>query len=490
MTQHTACGHIHNKSANIRGISVAPLSRTTAKQSRAANRLPMIAVAVLAAIASTMNAVSAVGEESWTQFRGTSGTGVVAADASIPESWSLDKNLAWKAAIPGTGWSQPVVWGDKLFVTLVDSKKLKKPVGMGAGTRDFSMLFGNKAPDAVLEWQVACLNLKTGDELWRKTAKAAKPTIPIHASNTYATETPVADAENVYTWFAPAGLVACFSHKGDQLWTRELGVKKMAADFGTGSSPTLVNGKLIIQFDNEEESFLVALDCKTGEDAWRTPRKEKTSWATPLVWTNTVRTEIVCAGSGNVTGYDPATGKVLWTVGGIQSSFSASPVGNADMLFFGNSGPTSNGPLYGVRAGASGDITLADGKKSNDFVVWTRTRSGPGMASPVVAGDYLYVVASSVLGCYSVKTGEKVYTQRLPGGKTVVSSPLAVGDKLMMLNEEGEMYTIAVGPEFKLLSTNSIPDLFWSSPAVAGNSLLLRGVEYLYCIREQVSAAK
>jgi outer membrane protein assembly factor BamB len=436
--------------------------------------------------------VGFAGAESWPQFRGPNGDGV-AKEGQIPAEWAADKNIQWKAKLPGYGWSSPIVWGDKVFVTTAVAGKQSKPSsGFGGGGKGGGFGKDRPPPDTVYKWELYCLNAADGKVLWKETAAEHRPTIPIHSSNTYATETPVTDGERVYAYFGMTG-VYCYDFTGKQIWKAELGSFRMALGYGTGSSPVLHDGKLLIQCDNEEKSFLIALDAKTGKELWRTARPERTGWSTPLVWKNKTRTEIVCLGSPRVRSYDPATGKQFWEMGGLIGQPHASMVANDEMLFvgtggmprFGAGGGGSDGggsrPLIAIKAGATGEIT-----KSSDAVAWQLPQGGPPMASPLLYEGHLYILdqRSGLLTCYDAKTGKQVYRERLPGGRGFTSSPWASAGKIFCLDDNGQTFVVQAGAEFTLLGRNPLGEMCWSSPAVAGNTLFLRTVDQLYCIKQ------
>ena len=330
---------------------------------------------------------------------------------------------------------------------------------------------------------VSCRSLEDGALLWSHTVTECVPKV-IHPSNTYATESPATDGQHLFSFFAATGTLTAWDLDGNELWRRELGSYKSGNGFGTGSSLATADGRVFVQYDNDESSFVVAFDSQTGEQLWRDDRPTKTSWSTPLIWRNSKQKELVTCGWGVVTSYNPVDGSELWHLSGMQSAFSGSPAIDADRIYFGNSGPMSAGPLVAVNAGAEGDIPL-DGKFESDKVAWSRTRSGPGLASPVVAKGYLYIPGSGgILNCYDTTTGERVYRTRVPDMRTVAASLWADDDRVFILDEDGTTHIVQSGPEFKLLQANKIDDLFWSTPAIVGETLLLRGVEKLYCIRE------
>jgi outer membrane protein assembly factor BamB len=340
--------------------------------------------------------------------------------------------------------------------------------------------------------------------VWKQTAREGKPTVPTQASNTYATETPATDGERVYAYFGMHGVYA-FDMAGKQVWKKDLGSFPMALGFGTGSSPVLADGKLFVQCDNEKESFLVALNAKTGEEAWRAKRTERTGWSSPQVWKTKDRTEVVCVGTRRVHAYDAAAGKELWELGGMSGQPKASPVATDELLFVGTGGgpggfgmgggfgPGGKGgfggggsrPLVAVKPGASGDITLKGGAKSSDAIAWSLPQAGPQTPSPLVYEGHLYILEErgGVLSCYDAKSGKQKYKERIPGARGFTSSPWAYDGKIFCLDDGGTTHVVQTGSEFKVLGKNTLGEMCWSSPAAAGGALFLRTVDHLYCIR-------
>ncbi len=457
-------------------------------------RLAALGLAIL------LLAATAAGGD-WPQFRGPGGTGLTA-ESGLPAEWAADKNIAWKVAVRGAGWSGPVVSGDRVFLTTAVSDRQKRPKPFRLGDapppaaakdapKDAPRAGGQKPPDAVYRWQVLCLDRATGKTLWQRTAAEGKPTQPIQETNTYASETPATDGERVYAYFGTVGLF-CYDLDGGPLWEKSLGSYRMGAGFGTGASPALADGRVFVQYDNEERSFLVALDAKTGRELWRAERKERSSWCTPLVWRANGRTEVVACGpggsdeddDGRVRSYDAATGEVLWELRKVRGGFSASPVADGERLYVGANGPFSNGPLYAVRAGARGDITPKPGERSSAGLAWLRTGSNLSLASPLVCGGHLYVLGARSLSCYDARTGEPRYVkERLPGARNCTASPWAYDGKVFCLDEDGQTFVVRAGPAFQLLGKNRLDEMCWATPAVCGGALFLRGVEHLYCIK-------
>lgn len=427
----------------------------------------------------TLSACVAVADaEIWNQFRGSRGGKLPRVEH--PVEWSDTSNLAWAVEIPGSGWSSPTVVGDKIFLTYAESATGDKPKGMAGGVA--SMRTYRSAKPTQQRFVVACRNLKSGKPLWEQTVGEATPAV-IHPSNTYATESPASDGERVFAFFATTGTLTAWDLDGKELWRRELGSYSSGNGFGTGSSLAVIDGIVVVQFDNDEKSFVAAFDTASGKQVWRDDRPTKTSWSSPLVWEHGVQKQLVTCGNDVVTAYNPADGKVIWRLSGMQSGFSASPAVDGERVYFGNSGPMSAGPLVALPVGSEGEISLDKDFKS-DRIDWSRTKSGPGMASPIVAAGRLYIPGSGgILNCYDTQTGERVFRTRVPNMKTVVASLWGDDQQIFILDEAGTTHVVKTGPTFEVLATNKLDDLIWSTPTVADNTLLIRGVEKLYCIR-------
>ena len=422
--------------------------------------------------------VSSAAAENWSQFRG--GEGGRLPIVQHPLEWSAEKNLAWAIPMEGSGWSSPVVVGDQIFLTSAESEELSKPKGMMAGVA--SMRTFRSAKPAKHRYFVSCFNLQNGSRVWKKQVGESVPRV-IHPSNTYATESPATDGSNLITFFAHTGTLTAWSFDGAELWRRELGSYASGNGFGPGSSLAIVDGHVFVQYDNDEKSFVAAFDVATGNEKWRDNRPARTSWSTPLVWNNAKQQELVTCGNDVVTSYNPTDGSVLWKLSGMKSGFSGSPAIDSDRIIFGTSGPSSAGPLVSLLAGTTGEVPL-DKDFKHEKAAWSRVKSGPGMASPVIAKGLLYIPGSGgILSCYDTSTGERVYRTRVPNMGTVIASLWADENHVFLLDENGATHIVKAGTEFELVRSNKINDLFWSTPAIAGDTLLLRGVDKLYCIR-------
>ena len=430
-------------------------------------------VAVLVAAVSVSTQTQA---DNWPQFRGPTADGTASTDCPVKWTATADAvmNVLWKRSVAGEGWSGPVVWEDQVFLTAAvpaDEAKADaaRPVEYSGGG-------GSRRDDltrTVYRYDLICLDASTGKECWRRTAREGRPPMPRHSSNTYATETPITDGLHVYAYFGMNG-VYCFDMQGNLQWTKDLGSYEMRAGWGTSSSPVLFNGKLFFQVDNEEQSFLAALDAQSGKEVWRVTRDEKSQYSTPYIWTNSLRSELVVGGIV-YRAYDPATGALLWQLDMDKGRSSATPIAVGDRLFVGtefrNRGGADDGGgfLFAVTPGGSGDITPAAGAKSSDHIAWKIARSGIQMSSPVYCAGHLYLLErrSGTLHCLNAETGATAYRKRIPAARAFWASPWTCNNRLYCLDDSGTTHVLAGGPSFTVLSKNLIDEQAWSSPAIA-----------------------
>jgi outer membrane protein assembly factor BamB len=419
----------------------------------------------------------------WTQFHGGP-LGGVRTDVKLPAQWSPTQNVAWSTDIPGLAWSSPVTWKGKIFLTTV----VREGDPEKASEAKKGLYFGGertKAPEADYQWKVLCLSEETGKVLWEKTVHTGKPDRGKHIKNSYASETPVVDAERLYVCFGNLGLFA-FDHDGNPLWKYAIASMPTVFSWGPAASPTLYKNHVYFVYDNDQDSYLLCLDAKTGSQVWREKRDEKSNWATPFVWENGQRTEIVTAGKNRVRAYDP-DGKMLWELGGMSQITVPTPF-TANGLLFVSSGYVMDKkrPVFAVKPGARGDITLKEGEKSNQFIEWFQPSAGSYMPTPLVYDGLCYVLYDmGTIACYDAKTGQEVYGKHRFKGKSTgfTSSPWAYNGKIFCLNEDGDTFVIQAGREFKQMGVNSLDDLCMATPAITNKSLLIRTASKLYCIR-------
>ncbi|HZS09658.1 MAG TPA: PQQ-binding-like beta-propeller repeat protein [Blastocatellia bacterium] len=443
-------------------------------------RLALTIVLASTALASALSPAP-TSNDRWPQFRGPESLGV-ADDPKLPDKWSATENVAWKTEIPGTGWSSPIVWGDRIFVTSVISATEKEPPKKG-------LYFGGerKPPEDEHRWMVYGVDFKTGKILWEREAHRGVPVASRHLKNSYASETPVTDGERVYAYFGNTGLF-CYDMNGKPLWQQKWEPRKTRFGWGTAASPVLYKDRVYIVNDNDEQSYLMALDKKTGKQIWRVDREVGTNWATPYVWENGQRTEIIVPGTKAVRSYD-LDGKTLWEFSGMSSIAIPTPFSKFGLLFVasGYVGDQRR-PVYAVRPGASGNISLKEGETSNQYIAWFLPQAGPYNPSPIIYGDQYYTLLDrGFFTCHDARTGKEIYgKQRIdPASGAFTSSPWAYNGKIFCLSEDGDTFVIQAGTEYKLLGKNSLDEMCMATPAIAHSSLIIRTASKLYRIAKK-----
>ena len=433
--------------------------------------------------------VGLTAEQQWPQFRGSS-DGVAADDARLPETWSQDENVAWKIDIPGRGWGSPVVWGSHVFVvTAIDTTK---PVDELRPVREYiAGSLGGTMTGADINrdldehrWVVYDVDLATGRTRWERVVRTGVPAETTHQKNSFASETPVTDGERVYVYLAYAGLFA-FDFDGHLVWSKPMDTPPMRMGWGPAASPALHDGRLYFVNDNEKQSFIAAFDARTGDELWRVNRDEGSNWSTPFVWQNERRTEIVTTGTNGVKSYDTG-GHLLWQLHGMTSLHAATPIAADGLLYVSSGYPIDrNKPVYAIKPGASGDISLAEGQTSNAFIVWSDPRLAASYPSGLVVDDAYYMLLDrGFLTANDARTGQEIYgRQRLAtDGGTFSASPWSYNGKIFAINEEGATFVVQAGPEFELVGRNDLDEMTLATPAVADGSLIIRTASKLYRI--------
>ena len=413
----------------------------------------------------------------WPQWRGPDGSGI-STEKNLPTEWSPTKNIKWKTAIEGRAHSSPIVWGNRVFLTTaiegaevpgakavqhkIDGKDFVHPDSLGANRKQ--------------TFKVICLDRDSGKILWQETAWEGTPFDDRHRKSSYAASTPATDGKMVYAFFGAEGLYA-YDFKGKLAWKAELG-KMGNLGMGTGTSPILFNNIVIVQADEEngETSFIVGLDKKTGKELWKTPRKVQISWSTPLLVRTASRAELITSGTESIVSYDPATGKELWRHKGVESNAIPSPVANNDMVYLVAGYPAKI--ALAIRLGQTGDLT------GTPNVPWKYEKGTAYVPSPILYGDYLYLTTDrGILTCIDAKTGEVKYEGgRIPVPATFTASPVAFDGKILMTSEDGDTFFVKSGPKHEVISTNSIGEAVYASPAIADGSIYIRGEKNLYRI--------
>jgi outer membrane protein assembly factor BamB len=423
----------------------------------------------------------------WPQFRGRD-AGTAADDPRLPDTWSATENVLWRLDVPGTGWSSPVVTGNHVFLTAVVAEasemEAAKPGLYNGGVV-------TEVSKAVHRWIVYDVDLQTGRIRWEREVKRSTPNAPKHQKASYASETPVTDGERVYAYFGGMGLYV-FDLGGRALWSKALGPFKTRNGWGTGTSPIVHKGRVYLVCDNEEQSFMVAFDARTGKEIWRLNREEPTNWSTPFVWEHERGAELVTAGTGRIRSYD-LDGRILWELAGMSSITIPTPFTRHGLLYV-SSGYLGDNlrPTYAIKPGARGDITLKPGETSNAFVAWSEPTIASYNPTPLVYGDHLYTLLDrGFVTCHEAKTGREVYgRQRVAVDATgFTSSPWAYNGKVFLLSEDGNTYVMQAGTEFKMVGRNDLNEMTLATPAVADGSLLIRTASKLYRFRRAAGAS-
>jgi outer membrane protein assembly factor BamB len=444
--------------------------------------------AVLVLAASLVLAPASPGPEPaarhWPGFRGWQASGV-ADDRTLPVTWdvSTSRGIAWKIAIPGLAHSSPIVWGDRLFVTTAVSADPNPQFRPGFYTE------GRPAQDdSPQSWRLYCIDARTGRILWERVAHEGVPRSKRHPKSSHASSTPVTDGRHVVAFFGSEGLYG-YDLEGKLLWKQDLGVLDAGSihyperQWGVASSPVLYDNLVIVQCDLQKGSFLAAYEIATGRRMWLTPRDEIPGWATPGVARFGAGDQIVINAARFVRGYEPRSGRELWRLANTSQITAPTPIAGADLMYV-TSGYQPQKPIYAIRAGARGDISLKDGATSNDGVAWSWPRGGSYISTPLLYRGHLYTTsANGVLGCYDAATGEQVYEQRIAGkGGAYSASAVAADGRLYLSSEDGELHVIRAGRDHELLATNTFGEPLMATPAIASGRLFVRTTRHLYAI--------
>ncbi len=339
-------------------------------------------------------------------------------------------------------------------------------------------------PDDEHRWLAHCLDLGTGEDVWRTELHRGVPLVGRHRKNTYASETAVTDGELLFAHVGDMG-TWCLDYTGRVVWSKSWKPVRTRWAYGTASSPALHGGRLYITNDSEDQSYLVALDKSTGREIWRKQREEPTTWSTPFIWESGERTEIVTMGRNNLRSYD-TDGTVLWELSGLSSLAIPTPFASGGLLYVTSGYMNSQErPIYAIRPGASGDITLAEGETSNDYIAWSVPQGGPYHPSGLVYKGYYYTLFDrGFLTCHDASTGEEVYGKQRISRESVnfTASPWAYEGKLFCLDESGTTFVVEAGPEYKLLHSNELGEMCMATPAIVRGGLLIRTHSKLYKI--------
>ncbi len=420
----------------------------------------------------------------WPAFRGPNAAGTAKGD--VPLTWDVatGDNILWKRPIPGRAHSSPIVWDDRIFVTTAISSAPEKPFRTG--------LYGDVDEAEVKDdyaWRIYALDKAGGKVLWQHETTRGLPRAAHHFKATQANATPVTNGKVVVAMMGSEGLF-CYDLEGKLLWQKDLGVLEVGWFYNPGygwghsSSPIIHRDRVIVQVDRYDDPFIAAYALADGRELWRTARENLPSWGTPAMTAAGGRTEIVTNGSRWIRGYDADSGEELWHLAPISEVTVGTPVVGHGLVFV-TGGYSPARPIYAIRPGGRGDISLAEGAESSDHIAWRSERDGTYIPTPLVYGDYLYLTANNgALGCYDARTGKRLYRARVAGrgGVAFSASPVAAAGRLYFASEDGEVYVGKAGPEYQLLATNVMGEVVMATPAISGDTLFIRTLENLYAI--------
>jgi len=441
--------------------------------------LPLIVSTIVTTfLAGPIGAASA--DDYWPTWRGPLATGA-APKGNPPLTWSETTNIKWKITLPGKSTSSPIVWADSIFFLRAietDRQGTSQPPAGSQTSGGRPPFHGGKKPKHVHKFDLVCVERQTGKTRWQRTVRQELPHEGHHPDHGFASYSPVTDGTHVWAAFGSRG-VHCFDVEGNHKWSRDLGKMATRVMFGEGNSPALAGDALVVVMDHEGDSFVCALDKKSGKTLWKTARDEQTSWATPVAAEVDGKVQVIVSATNFVRSYNLQTGAVIWKCSGQTGNVVPSPTIGFGMVFC-TSGFRGSA-LQAIELGHKGDLT------GTDAVRWQVNEATPYVPSPLLYGDKLYVcsVNRGVVSCYQAETGKANFVkERLDAVKGIYASPVGAAGRVYFVGRKGTTQVIRKADKFELLATNTLDDEFDASPAVAGDQLFLKGKQSLYCIAE------
>jgi outer membrane protein assembly factor BamB len=419
----------------------------------------------------------------WPSFRGDGASGNGDGQRAVAD-WDVatGKNVRWKTPIPGIANSSPIVWGNRVFVTSAISS---------AGDKTFRTgLYGDVKPaDDVSShtWKIYCLDKSTGKVLWDRDALSGAPKTKRHPKASQANSTPVTDGRRVVAAFGSVGVLVAWDVDGKELWRADLGILDAGWFFdpsyqwGHSSSPIIYRDSVILQADMQKGSYLAAWDLGTGKLRWKTPRPDEIStWGTPaIVRVSSGRDELVTNGT-RIRGYDPATGKPLWTLGPNSEITIATPV-TGDGLVFVTGGYPPVRPIYAIRAGATGDISLPAGKEASETIAWSNMTEGTYIPTPLLYGGLLYTLnINGIVTAYDPKTGQRAFRGRVGEGAAFSASPVAADGRLYLASEDGDIHVVTAGSGLAPIAKNQMNEVIMATPAISDGVIVVRTLGHVF----------
>ena len=416
--------------------------------------------------------------ENWTQWRGPHADGHAGERARPPIQWDKEKNIAWVAELPGEGSATPIVYGNQVFVLSAVKTERKSTTAVINDER------AKTTPDAMFyQFVVSSYDRRTGQVLWQRVAIEQVPHEGKHETNTYAAGSPTTDGQRLYFSFGSRGTF-CYSLEGELIWKIDLGAMRTRNGWGEAITPTLTEDSLIINCDQEEGSFIAAIDKLTGNIRWKVDRaSEVTSWNTPFVTTYEGKQQVIVNGTGSVKSYDANDGTMLWECGGQTVNAIPSPVRFRDSVIC-TSG--YRGALAcSIPLNSRGDVT------TSKTIGWRIKQSTPYVPSPILSNTRLLYTAgnTNLLSCIDAGNGSSLLERmRLPGIRTMYASPILANGHFYFTSREGTIVVVKDNETLAVVATNELEDVIDASPVAVDNQLFVRSWNKLYCI-EQMPAA-
>ena len=424
-------------------------------------------------------------ERQWSQYRGYLSSGVLDG-ANLPETWDLKKNdnILWNIEVPGLGLSSPVIWDEKLFITTAisaaDKDGLKKGIYGDIGSVE---------DESEHEWKLYCINKRTGEILWDKVSFRGIPEQKRHPKSSHANCSAATDGKYVIAFYGSEGLY-CYDMDGKLVWEKDFGVLRSvffrveSAEWEFASSPIIYNGKVIIQCDVMENSFLAAYDVKSGEELWKKERDEYPGWCTPNIYKADEKVRIAVNGYKHRGGYDFETGEEIWRMSGGGDIQIPTPIIGKDLVYF-NSAHGPQSPIMAIQSNAEGDITLSEGQRSNAFVKWSIPRGGSYMQTMLLYENYIYNLGwNGRLACYNAENGDEIYNKKLGRSLSFTASPVASDGRIYSVSDDGKVFIIKSGVEFEIVSQNKLDDICMVTPAITENIIFFRTQKSLIAVSQ------
>jgi len=425
----------------------------------------------------------ATGPRNWPSFRGDASTGNGDGQRAVTD-WDAasGKNIKWKTPIPGIANSSPIVWGNRVFATTAVSSAGNNSIKTG--------LYGDVKPVDDLsphEWKLYCLDKATGKILWERTAASGAPRTKRHTKSSQASSTPVTDGRRVVAVFGSVGTMIAWDYSGKELWRVNLGTLDSgwffdpAFQWGHSSSPIIYRNAVILQADIQKGSFIAAWDVATGKPLWRTERADEIStWGTPTIARTADGRDVLVTNGTKIRGYDPASGKQLWTLAPNSEITIGSPVAGNGLVYVTGGYPPVR-PIYAIRPGAEGDISLLKGQESNQSIAWSNMTEGTYIPTPLLYDGYLFTLnINGVLTAYDPQSGKRAFRGRVGTGGAFSASPVGADGNLYIASEDGEVYVISATPDMKQIAKNDMKEVIMSTPAISDGLIVVRTMGHLY----------